>query len=260
MAFATVNSRRPSQPAAAASGPPVACASGHSMLDWPEATHTSPNHTSSSVIVLRPAIVRVNGPPAGCGGRSTLHRPSAAAVASPRAAPTETRTVSRGRGPAPDAGRRVALQDHVAAHERGQAHVGARRGADGEGENDRARRRAHGRHLRGRTEPTSPVADRTMRRTAQGASPVPHWRTESIVSRTSFGVDLDALRDALEVALRGDRVARLRDARDDVDGALERARRPSSRRRRRSRRRTGRTACPRGARRAWPCPSSPSRT
>ena len=82
VAFATVKSRRPSQPAFAASVPPVAWRSGHSMFDWPEATHTSPDHTSSRVIVFDvPAIVIVNGPPAGRAGRSTLHLPSAPAVA-----------------------------------------------------------------------------------------------------------------------------------------------------------------------------------
>ena len=38
-------------------------------FDWPDATHTSPSRMSSSVTVLLPFTVSVNGPPAASAGR-----------------------------------------------------------------------------------------------------------------------------------------------------------------------------------------------
>ena len=73
--FATVNSRSPEQPSAAASAPPFDRCSGNSMLDWPDATHTSPAQTSVNVSAfVAPRIFNVYGPPGG--QRRQRHRPA----------------------------------------------------------------------------------------------------------------------------------------------------------------------------------------
>src|SRR5882724_4777382 len=52
------------------------------MLDWPEATQTSPNITSFVTTVFFPRTVRVNGPPACMGRSATFHRRSSPATVS----------------------------------------------------------------------------------------------------------------------------------------------------------------------------------
>ena len=42
---------------------------GQTMLDWPDATHTSPTITSSSRTVFVPRIVAEKGPPARPGSK-----------------------------------------------------------------------------------------------------------------------------------------------------------------------------------------------
>jgi hypothetical protein len=54
-------------------------ASFHSMLDWPEASHTSPTQTSRSVMRWLPSTLSSYGPPALRAGSSNAKRPSAAA-------------------------------------------------------------------------------------------------------------------------------------------------------------------------------------
>ena len=51
------------------------------MLDWPEQTHTSPNRTSSMVMVAPSSAytVMLYGPPAVMGSRVTVHKPIPAA-------------------------------------------------------------------------------------------------------------------------------------------------------------------------------------
>src|SRR5262252_586221 len=55
------------------------------MLDWPDATQTSPDSTSVKVSVLAPVPAletrSVNGPPAGSAGSATDQRPCASAFA-----------------------------------------------------------------------------------------------------------------------------------------------------------------------------------
>jgi hypothetical protein len=52
------------------------------MLDWPEATHTSPTRTSRTTTLSVPARTTSRcGPGAVCGGSTTRHAPEASAVA-----------------------------------------------------------------------------------------------------------------------------------------------------------------------------------
>src|SRR5258706_16134056 len=51
------------------------------MLDWPDATQTSPTSTSLSVTVLVAFTTRENGPPASPGDKYRLQRPRSSVVA-----------------------------------------------------------------------------------------------------------------------------------------------------------------------------------
>ena len=70
--------------------------SGISMLDWPEANHTSPIRTSSRTILLLPVTVSWYGPPAGSGGRKTLQLPRLSPVTSRLVPWSATETFSPG--------------------------------------------------------------------------------------------------------------------------------------------------------------------
>ncbi len=95
--FATVNSRRPEQPSAAWSAPPFDRCSGNSMLDWPDATHTSPAQTSANVSAFfAPRTFNVYGPPAVSAGSVTDQRPFASAFVAAFAAAMVAVTASPG--------------------------------------------------------------------------------------------------------------------------------------------------------------------
>jgi len=66
------------------------------MLDWPEATHTSPAQTSPNVTVFVPLILSVYGPPAGSAGSAIDQRPAASALAVAFAAAMVAVTASSG--------------------------------------------------------------------------------------------------------------------------------------------------------------------
>ena len=107
----------------------------NSMLDWPEASQTSPMSTSVKVTEFLPETVTVSGAvPGAKGGRSTRHLPveSAAAVAV---------VVARGDGDffagigvAPDGDFHFLLEDHVIAEDGGHFDVGMRGKKSDEGE------------------------------------------------------------------------------------------------------------------------------
>src|SRR4030095_12052546 len=55
---------------------------GHSMFDWPDATHTSPTRMSATVMRLAPPeMANSYGPPAFIAGNTTRHAPVSSVVA-----------------------------------------------------------------------------------------------------------------------------------------------------------------------------------
>ena len=66
------------------------------MLDWPEATHTSPTSTSASSMVFSPFTTTVWDPPAAIGFSASRQRPSESATADAAFRPIETVTSSPG--------------------------------------------------------------------------------------------------------------------------------------------------------------------
>ncbi len=99
---------------------------GHSMLDCPEQTHTSPTITFPKVIFSREEILISKGPPARIGSSFTIHRPSASARGLLLPVEVDPDLVPRRRRP-PYGHGHFPLEDHVVA----QHPVGLERGGVG---------------------------------------------------------------------------------------------------------------------------------
>ena len=113
---------------------------GHSILDCPEATQTSPTSTSFSTVVL---MVRVNGPPASPGGRYTLQRPSESVTAT-RFCPRNATAHALARvSLAPDVDGQAALHHHVVGDQVRQFDLCACADGSGNGEREGARYASH---------------------------------------------------------------------------------------------------------------------
>ena len=82
---------------AISSSAPIAFRTIHSMLDWPEATQTSPTTTSETVSLFLPATVISNGPGAeSFRFRASIHLPAASALAVAEMPLSDTVTSSPG--------------------------------------------------------------------------------------------------------------------------------------------------------------------